>query len=447
MSHVASGIRVDAGPEVRRASAVAPVATEAALVPSERRDGSRGRLLLALVCLALLIVWGRWWIRSYKHDRLLRGQWTWVPALPFLAGDFKVHIDHTARRMVAGHDPYDKGHDWVCALFPYPPMVPRLFAWVAPISTEAAIGVWLAALALIFAGTSWLVARWRGALNLAPMPPLLIAVAVLYSTPVLFAMERGQSDPLVLPLLALSIWLLGDARSSRSRWLDALAGALLAVAAWLKYYPGLMLLGLIPFRRWTPLAAGLLVAAAIAGIDHGGVAQSVENGLALAALGERTDDACHATQHSISKSWAHVCRVLRLKPMADVPGSVATALVLGPMLAVVSLAVGRVAEPWRSRLMPAYALWVIAAGTFALPYSNDYNLVFLPLAALATWDRRDRVFVHMMMGLLLLWWQPLRLPVDGTVIFLTKLAGLWAVGASLTSRAREAEAASGSIPV
>ena len=71
-----------------------------------------------------------------------------------------------------------------------------------------------------------------------------------------------------------------------------------------------------------------------------------------------------------------------------------------------------------------------------MPYSNDYNLLPLPLCALAVWDRRDPAWVHLALGLLLACWQPVRPPVDAEVLFVIKLAALYAVGASLCARAR-----------
>src|SRR5581483_6539177 len=70
---------------------------------------SRPRLLgVASTALAvwLLALWVGWWGKSLRHDRLAYGRMTWTPILPFLAGDFKVHIDHTARILVRGGDIY-----------------------------------------------------------------------------------------------------------------------------------------------------------------------------------------------------------------------------------------------------------------------------------------------------------------------------------------------------
>ena len=67
-----------------------------------------------------------------------------------------------------------------------------------------------------------------------------------------------------------------------------------------------------------------------------------------------------------------------------------------------------------------------------MPYSIDYNLVPLPLAALAVWDRRDPLAVHAALVLAILTWgQPLALPLAGDTLLLLKLSTLYAVGTSL----------------
>jgi hypothetical protein len=96
---------------------------------------------------------------------------------------------------------------------------------------------------------------------------------------------------------------------------------------------------------------------------------------------------------------------------------------------------------YRSRGSPAllypYFAWLAAVGTFLSPVSNDYNLFFLPVAALAVWDRRDQVLVHLMMALLLLWWQPLLLPIGGGLVFGFKIGGVCAVALCICARCRE----------
>ena len=121
--------------------------------------------------------------------------------------------------------------------------------------------------------------------------------------------------------------------------------------------------------------------------------------------------------------------------LGRVPGTVAAALILGPIMLWVSWRLSRCAEP-RPLILP-YFLWLISAATFFPPVANDYSLVFLPLAVVATWDRRDPVLVHVSMGLLLLWLQPWQLDISPRVLIFGKTAGMWAMGVSLIWRIRE----------
>jgi hypothetical protein len=108
--------------------------------------------------------------------------------------------------------------------------------------------------------------------------------------------------------------------------------------------------------------------------------------------------------------------------------------VLGLALAV-SYRVARCPNP--SAVLYPYLLWLAALATFAPRIANDYNFYYLPLAALAVWDRRDPLAVHVGMGLLLLWWQPIALPIGGREMFACKMLGFVAVTVSLGRRITE----------
>ena len=84
-----------------------------------------------------------------------------------------------------------------------------------------------------------------------------------------------------------------------------------------------------------------------------------------------------------------------------------------------------------------YFLFVAAAATYVPKVANDYSLFFLPLAALAVWDRRDPVAVHVGLGFMLLWAQPIGFPVGPSVVFGLKVASLIACAAALGNRIRE----------
>jgi len=80
-------------------------------------------------------------------------------------------------------------------------------------------------------------------------------------------------------------------------------------------------------------------------------------------------------------------------------------------------------------------LWIVAAGTYAPPISNDYNLTPLPLAVLSMWERRDGWIIGVPIAALALWWQPVSLPIPGWAMMVIKVAGLVGVAALLVRRA------------
>ena len=406
-----------------------PAAPAVADGPSPARP-PRWRGALGAIGLAVLAVWAGWWAASLREGRLLGGERTWVPALPFLAGDFAVHFDHIGRVVAAGGDPYRLG-DPVCCQDLYPPLATRLFAWTAMLSPAAAQGAWLVALAVLAAGGAWAAWRVRAECGLGDVPLPLALAAVLGSTPAVMALERGQFDLLVLPGLLGAAWLL----RRESRAAEGLAGVLLAAAAWLKYYPGLLALGLLALRRWRALAGFVAAAAAIGLADLHGVRRSLENCRQAAATLDALRTGVFAWEHSLTATWRTLWPGTRWAWLARMPGPVAAVALLAPPLLWVSLRVARSPRP--GRLIAPYFLWLVAAATFFPAISNDYNLVFLPLGALAVWDRRDPVLVHALLLPLLPWWQPWRLPIPATVLLAAKLSGLLGVGLSLAIRATE----------
>ena len=384
--------------------------------------------VLTFLSLVLIAVWAGFWVRSVDLDRFALGRSTWVPPLPFMAGDFKVHLDHVARVYASGVDPYRVQDDLACATFPYPPMIPRLFSWVALVSTPTAVRIWLTVLAGIFVAGAYAAWRTRRELGLRPVPLAVVVAALVYSTPALLAMERGQCDPVVIPALLAVAWLL----RGRATWRELAAGAVLALAAWVKYYPGLAVVAFPALGRWRGLAVFVAVAGLIGAYDRAEVKRSVDNGLAISRNSPRYYPTLPLT-HSIVAEWRSLS-VRRFVPLLrKVPPVGAAALLLVPPVALVTRRFARADDP--APLVFPFLLWLTAAATFAMPYSIDYNLVVLPLAALAVWDPRDPIPVHVAMGFLLLWWQPVALPVRGELLFYVKLAGLYAVGVSLALRA------------
>ena len=399
-------------------------------------DPGRGTAwILTIIGIVLLGIWGCWWANSIREGTLTGLRHTWVPPAPNgrLGIDFTHNLDHPSRVWLAGGNPYQD--DAVCNTFPYPPLVPRLFAWSSWLSPPTALVAWLAALTAM--GAVGTVAAWRTrcSLSLAPIPLTLALAVIAYSTPFVFAMERANCDLLIIPLLVAACFLM----KRRSTVEELVAGTLLALAVWTKVYPGLMVVGLLSLRRVRVLAGMAISGIAIGLTDVQGFARFVANNRKMVHdfLEMKRFNPVHPCEHSITECWVKLWKQTPLDRLASIPGSVAAAGILITLLGWVSYRVFR--SPAREKLTFPYLLWVLAAATFVPPLASDYNLVFLPMVVLAVWDRRDPVLVHMSMGLLLLWWQPFQIPVAGSALLIFKLFGLVAMGVSLSSRMSELE--------
>jgi len=125
------------------------------------------------------------------------------------------------RTWVEGGDPYEKKH----LLLVYPPIVLRLFIWAKLMPPEVSARVWIclaAACAVIGALAS---VRIRRQLGLANVSASFGVAVILYSTPVLFALERGNYDLLIVPLVVAAVMLM----RRETETADVMAAFLLAV--------------------------------------------------------------------------------------------------------------------------------------------------------------------------------------------------------------------------
>ena len=397
-----------------------------------RQRLARGGFVWTAVGLLGLVVWTAWWGVSWRRNVLVHVDQTWIMGWRFLGLDFFNNYQ-ASRHWLAGGDAYRESiGDPLARAFCYPPLVLPTFAWCGWFTPQRAYHIFLLALTTLAGLGVWSACRARRELNLQPLPVTFALAAVLFSTPILYALERGNFDLLVLAPLLVAAWALRE----RGWFRDGVAGLCLAYAAGIKVYPALLILGLVPLRRPRALAlcgvAGFLLLLFHFG-DYGAFRA---NAAEMAAQNDpRVSRFLSGTMHSLSATWPLLVEPLRSELLGRLPGMVAALLILGPIIGWVSWRLFRCPEP--SRAILPYFLWITATATFFPPVANDYSLVFLPLAIVATWDRRDPALVHMAMGLLLLWWQPWQLDVSARVLILGKVAALWAVGVSLIYRIRE----------
>jgi hypothetical protein len=383
-----------------------------------------------VVGLGLIGLWVWLWVESAREDHLALGQSTWVPALSFLAGDFKVHIDHVARIQAAGIDPYHKFDDWVCGLYPYPPMIGRIFHWVVLFDPLTASRVWQAAIGSFLAAGCLVAWRTRRELRLDPIPLALMVGVVLFSSPALFVMERAQCDPLIIVPMIAATWLL----RRKNGWADLVAGGVLGFTAWVKYYPGLAVVALISLGRGKAVAAFVVVAGLIGIVDYEGFRESVERGKQTMIAMTGPHRAVHSMKHSIVENW-ELFDFVKNNALVKIPGIVVAAALLLPAVVWVSRKVAKSADS--GAVLFPYLLWLVAVATFGMPYSIDYNLTALPIATLAVWDRRDRTWIHLAIVASMVWSQPFWLPIDGQILLVLKLGAIYAVGAAIAARASE----------
>lgn len=388
-----------------------------------------------MLALVLVLVWAGLWVASLRAGNLVGIGSTYIPDLGMLAGDFQVSIEPTARRWAAGENFYLAPHRPGDPILPYPPMIPRAFGWVRWVEPATATTLWVVALGAIFLGAAGWVAWTRSRLGLSPIAGAWLVLAGLGSAPVVVAMERGQADPLALGSLILAAVCLDRS----GRWSEPVAGVLLGVSCWLKYYPTAALLAVLLAGRWRAVAVAFAVAGAIGVQDRVEVLRSIEYGRVLAQVAHPPGVLMRGAdplEHALGPNWPELRQVLPLRPPVWIRGARAVALILVPPVLAVAAALvrrrrsGPVTSAW---LAPAM-LWLTAAATFAMPYSNDYNLIFLPLAALAVHDRRDPLAIQLAVGAGLLALLPFRLPMQGSMYLVLKLVLLMATAAALVRR-------------
>jgi hypothetical protein len=384
--------------------------------------------ILTMVGVALLLAWAAEWTISVQRNRMVGAEHTWVPAFAFLGVDFQSNY-FAARHWLAGGDPYTEPFDDPLGrpIVNPPPILP-LFAWTSLFSVRWAVAIWIAILAGFATFGAWAAWRTRRRLGLDHLPLPLVAALLLCSTPVLFALERGNWDLMLMPPLVGLAWGLRE----RSLRRDGVAGLCLTLMAWLKMYPAFLVIAPLALKRFRAVAI-FVVASAILTIVYWPQLHAMAATIRTLEHRERAD-LCHVL-HSWSQAWRPFWHDTPLEFLTRIPGAIAAFALMLPLVFFVSRRVA-LAPDSRLLLFP-YLCWLAAAATCLPRVMNDYNFFFLPLVLLATWDRRDSFVVHMLLALCLFWWQPFIVNVGPRLFFACKVAGFGAATISLWQRASE----------
>jgi hypothetical protein len=407
--------------------------------------------------LALLLAWGGWIAASFRTEipALVGGspmggteRVTQVPAWVFWGLDFQ-HSYASAITWLSGGDPYRHlTNDPMNGRSVYPPLTLVAFAWVKLFPAASALPLtigwqgqqvdftyprnavylWLAVSAGIFALVARQVVRSRADLGVPRLALPLVAGLLLTSYPVMFELERGNCN--VLPLLGI-VGVAIFAQRPRSWAADGAIAACVAVAAGIKAYPAILILGLLALRNFR----AALLALGLIGVM---VAASWPSWAAWwQVIRETTGPEMQAEtyldySHSIAMHATLLARDLHLSPAAF-----RTPVVAGLVLVSVTTVCWRL---FRTRVSPAIAfpllLWLAAMGTMVNKIAFDYGLIYLPCALLVLWSPGDRWWRQLLVLAVALWCQPFWLGVSGAPWLLVKCLGIVALGEMLCHRAR-----------
>src|SRR5262249_18546820 len=171
--------------------------------------------------------------------------------------------------------------------------------------------------------------RTRRRLGLWDVPLPFVLAAVFCSTPVIFALERGNCDILVLLLIILA----AAALRGSSVYRDLAVGACLGLAIWLKVYPAMLVLGLLALRRPRAVICVGLAYTAIGLADLPDLPHYWQN---TRAYIKAYDIAIHWTAHPLGTCWKRLWEGTSLAPFARIPGTVAAGCAIVPLMLWVS---------------------------------------------------------------------------------------------------------------
>jgi hypothetical protein len=384
------------------------------------------RLAIQVLSYAALACWLVWWFGNLARFQFQFADASWLPTWRFLGFDY-MHNHLGAQAWIGGFNPYLQSFGDPRGLYSYPPIVLPLFSWAAlvPDFTVAA-RLWTLFIAIGSGFCVWQVWRLRCAEGWSEVPFAAMLALVLWSSPVVFAMERGNCDVLVL----LAVLLASSALNLPARWwMDALAALLLALAVTIKIYPLVVVVGLFALRRYRVLLflgpciailllpfgeyleQWLLVMQSIQGHRINPVSELYQwlGGETMLvsknAIGNYVQSRMlWGSLHSPGNWWPALWLRLGVESVASWPSLAVQFVMLTPVTLWGFWQIFRMQGP--TRLALPILLWVMAVATFWMPQSYDYNLIYLPLLMVAVWDNREPRWLQFLLLLSLPWWLP-----------------------------------------
>ena len=263
---------------------------------------------------------GRLVVDELAEDRLAGGRDTWVPCFQWLGCDFD-HNYFSTRLWLEGGDPYEgfprRLPPGARDKYVYPPIVLPCFAWCGLMPLRPALLVWWTVQASIVVLASVVACRvrpgfadWGQCLCFLPSRPYW-AVTPCCSR---WSVETATS------WCCCSCWqCFGPAGASPRR--DGIAGTCLALAAWIKIFPGIVLLAVLFYRRWRLAAVFAGVGLAIGLVNLPGNLAFARN---LHEQSGITPDKCgifFPWCHTLTGHWQLLARHLPFEPwLLKAPG-------------------------------------------------------------------------------------------------------------------------------
>lgn len=303
------------------------------------------------------------------------------------AGDFAYYY-RGAVRLNQGRDLYADlaPNDYVG-----PPLLVQVIAPVVAIADlRAASLVWFAANVAALFGTLALLDRYVT----GPRSRLLLWIAPVFFVPTLMSFWHGQAT-VILCLLTVGAW----AAVKEDR--PILAGVLLAVGAWIKFYPGLLILYFL-WKREGRVVIGALAAGLLLGlVQMVGVGPQVFfgyfTGVLPGLLAEGQPHLSHSNQSVLGFSLRLFADVPQVVPLAVSP-TLFNLTRLSLMLALLGGTLWLIARPVRLAQTPArkfdleYALVLIDALLLGstLWLAGMFSLLLVYVALLREAPRRSR---------------------------------------------------------